>query len=92
MTTLTYDARLRLTSRQIGTETTRFSYWPTGLLKQVTLPDSSYVLYTYDAAHRLTQISDGAGNSIQYSSMGWAIARPRTGTIPPMSRTTPIAA
>ena len=67
VTTLTYDARMRLTSRQVGTETTSFSYYPTGLLKQVTLPDSSYVLYTYDNAHRLTQISDGAGNSIQYT-------------------------
>jgi RHS repeat-associated protein len=67
VTTLTYDYRLRLTSRQVGTETTTFSYYPTGLLKQVTLPDSSYVLYTYDNGHRLTEISDGAGNSIQYT-------------------------
>ena len=67
VTTLTYDARQRLTSRQVGSETTGFSYYPTGLLKQVTLPDSSYVLYTYDSAHRLTQISDGAGSSIQYT-------------------------
>jgi RHS repeat-associated protein len=67
VTTLTYDARTRLTSRQVGSETTTFSYYPTALLKQVTLPDSSYVLYTYDNAHRLTQISDGAGNSIQYT-------------------------
>ena len=65
--TLTYDNRLRLTSREVGTETTNFSYYPTGLLKQVTLPDSSYVLYTYDNAHRLTEISDGAGDSIQYT-------------------------
>lgn len=67
VTTLTYDARQRLLSRQVSTETTSFSYYPTGLLKQVTLPDSSYVLYTYDPAHRLTEISDGAGNSIQYT-------------------------
>jgi RHS repeat-associated protein len=67
VTTLTYDGRLRLTSRQVGTETTGFSYWPTGLLKQVTLPDSSYVTYTYDAAHRLTQITDEAGNAIKYT-------------------------
>ncbi|MBS0380780.1 MAG: RHS repeat protein, partial [Proteobacteria bacterium] len=67
LTTLTYDLRLRLTSRQVGTELTQFGYWPTGLLKQVTLPDSSYVLYTYDNAHRLNKISDGAGNYIQYA-------------------------
>jgi RHS repeat-associated protein len=67
VTTLTYDARTRLTSRQVGSETTGFSYYSTGLLEQVTLPDSSYILYTYDTAHRLTEISDGAGNSIQYT-------------------------
>jgi RHS repeat-associated protein len=67
VTTLTYDNRLRLTSRQVGTDLTSFSYYPTGLLKQVTLPDGSFVLYTYDNAHRLTEISDGIGNSIQYT-------------------------
>jgi YD repeat-containing protein len=70
VTTLTYDARLRLTSRQAGTETTTFSYWPTGLLKQVTLPDNSFVLYTYDNAHRLTQANDGLGNKIAYTLDG----------------------
>jgi YD repeat-containing protein len=67
VTTLTYDARQRLTSRQMGTETTTFDYWPTGLLKKVTLPDASYLLYTYDAAHQLTQISDGFGNAVDYT-------------------------
>jgi RHS repeat-associated protein len=67
VTTLAYDARQRLTSRQIGAETTSFTYWPTSLLKQVTLPDASYLLYTYDDAHRLTQISDGFGNAIDYT-------------------------
>jgi RHS repeat-associated protein len=67
VTTLTYDVRLRLTSRQVGSETTTFAYYPTGLLKQVTLPDSSFVQCTYDPAHRLTAITDGAGNYISYT-------------------------
>jgi RHS repeat-associated protein len=67
VTTLSYDARMRLLSRQVGSETTIYSYYPTGLLKQVTLPDTSFILYTYDAAHRLTQISDALGNFIQYT-------------------------
>jgi RHS repeat-associated protein len=67
VTMLTYDARLRLTSRNAAGEMTSFSYWPTGLLKQVTLPDNSYVIYTYDGAHRLTQINDGLGNKIVYT-------------------------
>jgi YD repeat-containing protein len=53
VTTLTYDLRQRLTSRTVGTEVTTFEYWPTGLLKKATLPDGSYLSYTYDAAHRL---------------------------------------
>jgi RHS repeat-associated protein len=67
VTTLTYDLRQRLLSRQIGTETTNYSYYSTGLLETVTLPDSSTITYTYDAAHRLTKISDGAGNTISYT-------------------------
>ena len=67
VTTLTYDKRLRLLSRQIGTETTSYAYYPTGLLETVTLPDSSTITYTYDAAHRLTKITDTTGNYISYT-------------------------
>jgi len=67
VTTLTYDARQRLTSRQTAGETTAFDYWPTGLLKKVTLPDGSTLAYTYDGAHRLTQITDALGNKTVYT-------------------------
>jgi YD repeat-containing protein len=67
VTTLTYDARQRVKSRQTVNETTAFDYWPTGLRKQITLPDGSYLYHTYDGAHRGTQMSDGAGNSIDYT-------------------------
>jgi RHS repeat-associated protein len=67
LTTLTYDARSRLTSRSTAGETTSFSYYPTGLLNTVTLADGSSLTYTYDGAHRLTQISDGLGNKIAYT-------------------------
>jgi RHS repeat-associated protein len=67
VTTRAYDARGRLTSRAVGSETTSIAYYPTGLLETVTLPDSSYLQYTYDSAHRLTEIADGAGNSIVYT-------------------------
>jgi RHS repeat-associated protein len=67
VTTLTYDLRLRLTSRQTGSETTSYSYYPTGLLQTVTSPDTSTVTYTYDGAHRLTDITDGLGNHIHYT-------------------------
>lgn len=67
VTTLTYDARQRLTSRTVGTEQTIFEYWPTGLLKKATLPDGSFLEYTYDAAHRLTEIQDSEGNRTVYT-------------------------
>ena len=67
VTTLTYDARQRVTSTQIGTETTGYTYYPTGLLKLVTLPDTSTILYGYDGAHRLTDITDTLGNHIHYT-------------------------
>ncbi len=67
VTTLTYDSRQRLTSQEADGETTSFEYWPTGLLKKVTLPDTSFLLYTYDNAHRLTQVSDSENNRIVYT-------------------------
>jgi len=67
VSTLTYDARQRPTSRSVSGETTSFDYWPTGLLKKITLPDASYLQYAYDGAHRLTQINDALGNKITYT-------------------------
>jgi RHS repeat-associated protein len=67
VTTLTYDARRRITSTEVGTETTGYTYYPTGLLKLVTLPDSSTILYGYDGAHRLTDMTDGLGDHIHHT-------------------------
>lgn len=66
-THLAYDSRQRLTSSDHGGEVTEMTYYPTGLLKRVTVPDGSYVEHTYDAAHRLTRIDDGEGNHIVYT-------------------------
>lgn len=65
--TLTYDSMLRVTSRTVGSEATTLEYWPTGLLKKVTLPDGSFTLNTYDDAHRLIQVEDQTGNRIEYT-------------------------
>jgi RHS repeat-associated protein len=67
VTALTYDARQRLTSRSTGGEATTFEYWPTGLLKKTTLPDGSFLLNTYDPAHRLIRTEDNLGNRIEYT-------------------------
>jgi len=62
-----YDQRQRLTRVTTAGHITRYDYWPTGLLKQVTQPDASYITYTYDDAHRLTDIADNLGNSVHYT-------------------------
>jgi len=67
-TTLTYDARQRLTSKAVatsssGTHTTTYTVDPTGVLDKVTLPDSSFLANTYDTAHRITQVSNIVGTS-----------------------------
>ncbi len=70
VTTLAYDPRGRLTSRNVGGETTAYAYDGVGQITQVTLPDGSLVAYTYDAAHRLTNVADGAGNHVAYTLDG----------------------
>ena len=55
-TTLTYDARQRLT-RAGRRRTTTYDYDLAGQLTKVTLPDGSFLSYTYDDAHRLTGIA-----------------------------------
>ena len=67
VTTLTYDPRGRLTSRNVGGELTSYTYDGVGQLTQVTLPDGSFLAYTYDPAHRLIQIQDNLANKIIYT-------------------------
>jgi YD repeat-containing protein len=67
VTTLSYDARGRLTSRTTGGEKTDFEYDGVGQVKKAILPTGAYLSYTYDAAHRLTDIQDNLGNAIHYT-------------------------
>jgi YD repeat-containing protein len=66
-TTLAYDGRQRLTSRNVGGETTTYDYDFAGQLTKVTLPDGSFLSYSYDGAHRLTGIQDNLANRIAYT-------------------------
>lgn len=71
ITALSYDPLLRLASRTLGADTaaaltTTYDYDGVGQLIKVTAPDLSYITYTYDTAHRLTDISDGLGNTVHY--------------------------
>jgi len=45
---------------------TQYDYYATGLLQKATQPDGSWAEYTYDAAHRLTDVADSVGNSVHY--------------------------
>jgi YD repeat-containing protein len=67
ITLYAYDTRQRLTSVNVGGQTTSYSYTPAGLLNVVTLPNSSTITYSYDAAQRLTGVADSLGNSISYT-------------------------
>ncbi len=67
VTSMAYDARQRLTSRNVGGETTTYDYDGVGQLTKVTLPDNSFLQYTYDGAHRLTEIKDGLNNRVVYT-------------------------
>ena len=67
VTTLAYDARGRLTSRDVGGEATSYAYDAVGNLVKITVPDGSFLAYSYDAAHRLIGISDRLGNRIAYT-------------------------
>jgi YD repeat-containing protein len=67
VTTISYDPRQRLLSRDVGGEVTAYTYDNVGQLTRVTLPDGSFLAYGYDAAHRLTGMADNLGNSIVYT-------------------------
>ena len=72
VTTSSYDVRGRLRARTVGAgsplaETTAFDYDRAGQLVATTMPDGSVLRYQYDAAHRLTEIADGLGNTIQFA-------------------------
>jgi len=80
VTDSTYHARGWLLTRTVranadGTPssndaTTQFGYTPYGAVASVTDPDGVQVTYTYDAAHRLTDITDALGNRIHYTLDG----------------------
>ncbi|ALN79568.1 RHS repeat domain-containing protein [Lysobacter antibioticus] len=46
---------------------TRFEYKPSGLIGKVMQADGSYTQYDYDAAQRLIDVRDNAGNSVHYT-------------------------
>ena len=47
--------------------TTTFAYDNVGNVTRVTQPDATYLAYSYDAAHRLTDITDNLSNRVHYT-------------------------
>ena len=68
-TTLAYDPRLRLLTSTTTSAAlvTSFAYDPAGNLVSVMLPDGSTLVDGYDAAHRLTSVTDLFNQSITYT-------------------------
>ena len=66
-TTLTYNFRGEVTSRDVGGELTTYTYDRAGQLTKTTRPDGSFLTFTHDAAHRLTGVRDALGNRAAYS-------------------------
>ncbi len=76
VTDLEYNVRGWLTARKVrgadnNSETddaiTRIDYEATGVVSKMTQPDGSFFSFTYDAAHRLTDVTDALGNKIHYA-------------------------
>ena len=67
VTAFTYDQRRRLKTRDVGGEITSYDYDDAGQLTKVTLPDTSFLSYSYDGAHRLTGMQDNLGNRSAYT-------------------------
>ncbi len=67
VTAMMYDARGRLKTSSAGMETTAYDYDGVGNLSKLTLPDATFLRYGYDAAQRLTSITDSLGNSVTYT-------------------------
>ena len=75
VTDLEYSARGWLTaskvrgvdnSTEVDDSITRLEYDPNGQVTKVTQPDATFLSFTYDPAHRLTDITDALGNIQHY--------------------------
>ena len=67
VTTLAYNFRGEVTSKTEAQWVTTDAYDAVGQLIRLTRPDRSFLSFAYDAAHRLTGITDSLGNRIAYT-------------------------
>jgi YD repeat-containing protein len=76
-TDYTYDLRQRLktvtvtpaggATAAVPAQLTKYDYDAVGQMIKATQPDGSFITYTYDPAHRLTDITDSLGNTMHYT-------------------------
>ncbi|UHQ23024.1 DUF6531 domain-containing protein [Lysobacter sp. 5GHs7-4] len=61
--------KVRGTNNAVETDDliTRVDYFPTGLVQKITQPDGNWTGYEYDAAQRLTVVTDRSGWNIRYT-------------------------
>ncbi|MDL2357106.1 MAG: DUF6531 domain-containing protein, partial [Pseudomonadota bacterium] len=69
---LEYGPRQRIAASSVEdgngvAERTQYRYDDVGQLLDVVAPDGSSVSYTYDAAHRMTDLRDGIGNTVHFT-------------------------
>jgi YD repeat-containing protein len=67
LTTLTYDPRGRLISRDVGGQVTLLDYDGVGNLTKTTLPDGSFLLSEYDDARRLVALENNLGHRAEFT-------------------------
>ncbi|WP_281849297.1 RHS repeat-associated core domain-containing protein [Dyella sp. GSA-30] len=69
ISTMSYTPRGWLASWSTGFDfaTTNYTYTPYGAVETMTDPDGIVTTYSYNNAHRLTKVTDGQGNYIQYT-------------------------
>lgn len=67
VTVNTFDARQRLLSSKTGDLLTSYGYDPIGQLTKLTLPNSGWIGFEFDDAHRMKAVKDHLGNRIDYT-------------------------
>jgi RHS repeat-associated protein len=65
-TSYAYDALDRLSNIQFPTSNIQYAYDAVGNRTRITYPNSNVVTYTYDAANRLTNVTDWASRAFAY--------------------------